>query len=53
MIKHVKNKTIISLNPEEYYKLQEILIDEDKDKALTFIKNVLGKMNLKINLKKF
>ena len=43
MIKHVKDKTIISLNPEEYYQLQEILIDEDKEKALSFVKNVLGK----------
>ena len=43
MLKHVKDKTVISLNPEEYYKLQEILIDEDKDKALLFIKNILGK----------
>jgi len=43
MIKHVKDKTIISLNPKEYYQLKEVLIDEDKEKALLFIKNVLGK----------
>ncbi len=43
MIKHVKDKTVISLSPAEYYKLQEVLIDEDKDKALLFIKNILGK----------
>lgn len=48
MIKHVKYKTIIGLNPEEYYQLQEILIDEDKEKALSFIKNVLGKKNKEI-----
>lgn len=31
MIKHVKDKTIISLNPKEYYQLKEVLIDEDKE----------------------
>ena len=43
MIEHVKDKTIISLSPDEYYKLYEVLIDEDRDKALLFVKNVLGK----------
>jgi len=43
MIKHVKDKTIINLNTEQYYKLYEFLIDESRDRALLFVKNVLGK----------
>lgn len=43
MKKHVKDKIVISLNPEQYYRLKEALIDEDKDKAMAFIKEVLGR----------
>jgi len=43
MIQHIKDKVIISLNSREYIKLKEVLIDEDKDKALSFIKDILGK----------
>jgi len=43
MKKHVSDKIIITLNPEEYYRLKEAIIDEDKDKALLFIKEVLDK----------
>lgn len=43
MIQHIKDKVIISLNSQEYVKLKEVLIDEDKDKALNFVKEILGK----------
>ncbi|MGM0366564.1 MAG: hypothetical protein ACQEP5_08530 [Actinomycetota bacterium] len=43
MKKHVKDKIVFSLNPQEYYKLKEALIDEDKDKAMKFVKDVLGR----------
>lgn len=43
MIKHVKDKIVICLNPQEYYQLKEAIIDEDKNKALIFLKEVLGK----------
>ena len=31
------------MNPEEYYRLKEAIIDNDKEKALLFIKEVLDK----------
>ena len=43
MIQHIKDKVIISLNSQEYISLKEVLIDEDKNKALSFVKDVLGK----------
>lgn len=43
MKKRIRDKTVFILNPKEYFKLKEILVDEDKDKALLFIKDVLGK----------
>ncbi|MFO7928605.1 MAG: hypothetical protein ACQEP5_09840 [Actinomycetota bacterium] len=43
MKKHVKDKIVISLNPKEYYKLKEVIIDEDKNKAMEFVKGVLAK----------
>jgi hypothetical protein len=43
MIQHIKDKVIISLNSQEYIRLKEVLIDEDKNKALSFIKDILGK----------
>lgn len=33
----------IILKPVEYFQLKEVLLDEDKDKALLFVKEVLGK----------
>ena len=43
MKERIKNKTVFILTPEEYFLLKEVLIDEDKDKALLFVKEVLGK----------
>ncbi|GEM_PF-1226081 len=43
MKERIKNKTIFILSSEEYFMLKEVLIDEDKDKALSFVKEVLGK----------
>ncbi len=43
MKKHVKDKIVLSLNPKEYYKLKEAIIDEDKNKAMEFVKEVLAK----------
>ena len=43
MKERIRNKTVLILTPSEYFQLKEVLLDEDKDKALLFVKEVLGK----------
>jgi len=43
MKNHVSDKIIIVLNVSEYYLLKEAIIDEDKEKAYQFVKNILKK----------
>lgn len=43
MKNHVSDKIIIVLNVSEYYLLKEAIIDEDKEKAYQFVKNILNK----------
>jgi predicted Ser/Thr protein kinase len=43
MKNHVSDKIIIVLNVSEYYLLKEAIIDEDKEKAYQFVKNILDK----------
>jgi hypothetical protein len=35
-------KTVVTLDPEDLVALQEILTDEDRDEALTFLRDVIG-----------
>ena len=35
-------KVVLNLNPEETLRLTRILLDEDKEEALVFLRNVLS-----------
>jgi hypothetical protein len=35
------NKVVITLNPQEIIRLTKILLDEEKEEAFTFLKEVL------------
>lgn len=39
----VKDRTVITLFPEEIFRLTSILLDEDRDAALDFLANVVKK----------
>ena len=35
-------RTVVSLEPKEMLQLQEILMDDDKEQALSFLRDVIG-----------
>jgi hypothetical protein len=39
----LKQKTVITLDPEDLFRLNAILLDEDRDAALDFLANVIKK----------
>jgi hypothetical protein len=39
----LKENTVITLHPEDLFRLQAILLDEDRDGALDFLANVIKK----------
>ena len=39
----MENKKLISLNEEDLFKVERIVIDRDKDGALEFVKEVIKK----------
>jgi hypothetical protein len=39
----IKENTVITLHPEDIFRLHAILLDEDRDAALDFLANVIKK----------